>query len=80
MGQKDAHNTATVPYLATESGVAGLTRRMFALRKLRLPRRAPKPPLPELTDAWFEDTIREVDEASARLEKARLSVRRSNAA
>jgi hypothetical protein len=70
--------SATVPYHTGGSAVAGLTRRLFKLRGLT--RRRQTRPLPELTDAWFEETIREVDAASVRLQKAREQLRRSNAA
>ena len=64
----------SVPYRPTASRVAGLTRRLFALPRFRRPR-----DLPELTDEWFEETIREVDAASARLASAR-SVHHADAA
>jgi hypothetical protein len=57
----------SVPYHPTASRVAGLTRRLFSLPRLRRPQE-----LPELTDDWFEETIREVDAASARLADAKV--------
>ena len=70
-----AEDAAIVPYHATGGSVAGLTRRLFKLRNLKLRRRTAPRELPELTDAWFEETIREVDEASARLQQAKSALR-----
>lgn len=62
------------------AAVAGLARRLFRLRGWKAPPQVPPGDLPELTDEWFEETIREVDEASARLKVSAAQVKQTRAA
>ena len=70
-----AQSPPEVPYPAARPAVARLTTRLFGARKgppggkggaKPAGRAAP----PELTDAWFDDLISQLDEASARLAAA----------